>query len=127
MPGISRGLESVSTETHRQWLIAGDRDADQPVEIDRADASLQPTDHHATKASSSAKLDPRPAASFAQRVDLRAESGALLAKTPIDFDRGSRASCAGHDRAMFIEATAPRLSGRAAAGSAFDGRLSAIE
>ncbi len=87
MAGVAGRFSRISAaEVDHQWPIERRRDPKQRLQVGVRVAAFEAADDHATQSGPAGEFDTRPAASFAQRLDLRPEPGSVLQKATIDLN-----------------------------------------
>jgi hypothetical protein len=82
----------------------------QRLQVGIGDSPFEPAHDHAAKARPTGEFDPSPATSFAERLDVDADPGALFLESSFHADGEGASPDAGHDRCMFILSACPALT-----------------
>ncbi len=114
---ICRCVEQIPPECDHDRLVEGGADPLEDFKVRVRDSSLDATFDHPSDAGPIRQSDARPAAPFAHRSDLGAETDALLRGPMGRFDRQWGAPDAGHDLHMFIARASLPLIGAVASSS----------
>ena len=85
MPCVRGLLASVASEGDLERLVERGSDALEGVEVEVAGAALETTDDHPAEPCSIGELNAGPGPPLAERLDLRADPGALLLVAAVDL------------------------------------------